>query len=157
MDASAVRAAYARLIDAARDLEGVAAPAGEWGPDLVLAHVIVADRLVAEAAARALAGNEPGFDNRASQSAPYLQAIVRGAGDWDGLLDAVRRGGEELAAVVERIGPEHAGTMIPSYVVDGGRVVVDAPIPLEQLVVVPATLHTPGHCEHLESLRVRPS
>lgn len=157
MDATALRAEYARLIDVAGDLEGVAAAPGEWAPDLVLAHVIVADRAVAQVAARALAGEQPTFDNRVSQSVPYLQAIVAAAGDWAGLLDAVRRGGEELAAILEHLGPEHADTMVPAYVVDGGRVVIDGPFPLGQLVMVPGTRHTPGHREHLESLRVRAS
>jgi hypothetical protein len=155
MDASATRAACARLVDAARDLEAAPAPEGGWGPGLVLAHVAVVHRLMAQMAARALAGEQPTLDNRVSQSLPYLQAIVRAAGDWNGLLETVRCSGEELATVVEQIGPEHAGTMIPSYIVDGGRVVFDGPFPLEQLLAVPGAQHTPGHCEQLESLRVR--
>ena len=112
MDASALRAAYARLLDAARAARGAPVDGDEWRPELVLAHVIVADRLIAEAAGRVLADGRATFESRASHSEPYLEAIIGACGDWDGLVEAVRRGGAELAATVERIEPEHAAGVV---------------------------------------------
>ncbi|HKF76673.1 MAG TPA: hypothetical protein VKF59_11070 [Candidatus Dormibacteraeota bacterium] len=151
MDASALRAAYAEFLDVARYRRGAVAPDGQWSPELVLAHLIVGDRLIAEAAARVLAGGQPRFDNRASQSAPYLEAVVSAAGSWDALVEGVRLGGEELAATVERIGPDHARTEVPAFIMDGDRVLVDGPVPLERLVMAPAAVHLRGHAEQVQS------
>jgi hypothetical protein len=151
MDVAALRSAYDRFLDAARELGGAAAPEGEWTPELVLAHVIVSDRMIAETAAQVLAGCQPRFDNRASQSVPYLEAVAKVAGSWEGLLAQVRQAGEELVATAAHIEPEHARVMIPTYVVDHEHAVIDGPAPLEQLLMVPASLHLAGHAEQLRS------
>jgi hypothetical protein len=151
MDAAALRSAYDRFIDAARDLRGTSPTQGDWAPELVLAHVIVSDRMIAETAAQVLSGGQPRFDNRASQSVPYLEAVAAVAGSWDGLLAGVRQAAEELMAVAARIEPEHARVMVPTYVVDRDHVVIDGPAPLEQLVMVPAMIHLSGHAEQLRS------
>ena len=151
MDVAALESAYDRFMDVARESRDIVPPEGEWSPELVLAHVIVSDRLIAETAARVLSGGQPRFDNRASQSAPYLEAIARAAGSWHGLLARVQQVGEELIAMVARIEPEHARIAVPSFVMDGDNIVVDGPAPLEQLVMVPAMIHLPGHAEQLKS------
>lgn len=152
MDASALRAAYTRFLDAAREVRDAPAADGEWRPELVLAHLIVADRQVAAAAARVLGGVPAAFDNRPALSEPYLEAVVAAAGDWDGLVEAARRGGEELAATIERIGPEHSAAEVQAYIVAGDQV-MDAPVTLEWLAGVPATRHLPSHTEQLLSYR----
>jgi hypothetical protein len=151
MDVAALESAYDRFLDVARGLGDTVPPEGAWPPRLVLAHVIVGDRMIAETAARVLGGGQPRFDNRASQSTPYLEAIARVAGSWDGLLAGVRQAGEELMATVARIEPEHARIAVPSFVMDRDRIVIDGPAPLEQLVMAPALIHLPGHAEQLKS------
>jgi hypothetical protein len=151
MDVAALRSAYDRFLDTARDLRGASVPDGEWSPELVLAHVIVGDRMIAETAAQVLIGAEARYDNRASQSRPYLEAVAAAAGSWDGLLAGVRQAGEELMAIAARLEPEHARVMVRTYVVDHDHAVVDGPAPLEQLVMVPAMIHLSGHTEQLRS------
>lgn len=151
MDVAALESAYDQFLDVARGSRDLVPPAGEWPPELVLAHVIVGDRLIAETAARVLSGGQPRFDNRASQSTPYLEAIVRAAGSWDGLQAGVRQAGEELMATVARIEPEHARIAVPSFVMDHEQIVIDGPAPLEQLVMIPALIHLPGHADQLKS------
>jgi hypothetical protein len=151
MDVAALESAYDRFLDVARGLGDAVPPEGEWPPKLVLAHVIVGDRMIAETAARVLSGGQPRFDNRASQSTPYLEAIARVAGSWDGLLAGVRQAGKELMATVARMEPEHARIAVPSFVMDHDRIVIDGPAPLEQLVMAPALIHLPGHAEQLKS------
>jgi hypothetical protein len=151
MDVTALESAYDRFLDVARGSRGGTPPEGEWPPELVLAHVIVSDRMIAETAARVLAGGQPRFDNRASQSAPYLEAIARVAGGWDGLLAGVRQAGDELMATVGLIEPEHARVTVPTFVMDHEHILLDGPAPLEQLVMIPAMIHLPGHAEQLKS------
>ena len=151
MEVATLRSAYDRFIDAARELHPAHAPEAEWPPELVLAHVIVSDRMIAEIAADVIAGGRPRFDNRATQCRPYLEAIASVAGSWDALLAGVRQAGDELMATAARIEPEHARVMVPSHVVDHEHVVIDGPAPLEQLVMVPAMVHLPGHTEQLRS------
>jgi hypothetical protein len=151
MDVAALRSAYDRFIDAARDLRGTRTPEGEWTPEQVLAHVIVSDRMIAETAALVLSGAQPRFDNRATQYGPYLEAVAAAAGSWDGLLAGVRQAADELMTIATRIEPEHARVMIPTYVVDHEHVVIDGPAPLEQLVMVPAMIHLSGHAEQLKA------
>lgn len=153
MDASALRAAYAGFLDAASAVREVPVDGDEWRPELVLAHVIVADRLVAGAAARVLAGGEVTFDSRACQSQPYLEAIVEAAGDWDGLVEAVRRGGAELAATIERIGPEHGASVVRARFLNADGIAVDSPVKLSELVRAAVSDHLPGHTQQLDSYR----
>jgi hypothetical protein len=151
MDVAALGSAYDRFIDAARERPETGHPEGEWTPELVLAHVIVSDRMIAETAAQVLCGGQPRFDNRASQFVPYLEAVATVAGSWDGLLAGVRQAADELMAIAARIEPEHARVMVPTHVVDHDHVVIDGPAPLEQLVMVPAMIHLSGHAEQLKS------
>jgi hypothetical protein len=151
MDVAPLQSAYDQFLDVARKRRDARAPEGEWPPELVLAHVIVSDRMIAETAAQVLAGARPRFDNRASQCAPYLAAVARVAGSWDGLLAGVRQAADELIATAASIEPEHARAIVPTLVVDHDQVLIDGPAPLEQLVMVPATIHLPGHAEQLRS------
>ena len=151
MDVAALSSAYDRFFDAARDLGGTRAPAGEWTPEQVLAHLIVTDRMIAATAAQVLACGEARFDSRATQSVAYLEAVATVAGSWDGLLAAARQAADELMAVAARIEPEHARVMVPSYVVDHGHAVIDGPAPLEQLLMVPAMILLSGHADQLKS------
>jgi hypothetical protein len=151
MDVTALESAYDQFLDVARGLRDGTPPKGEWPPELVLAHVIVSDRMIAETAALVLAGGQPRFDNRASQHAPYLEAIARVAGSWDALLAGVRQAGNELMATAAMIEPEHARVTVPTVVVDHEHILIDGPAPLEQLVMVPAMIHLPGHAEQLKS------
>jgi hypothetical protein len=153
LDASALRAGYVRFLDAARAARGVPVDGDEWRPELVLAHVIVADRLVAGAVARVLAGDQATFDSRASHSEPYLEAIVEAAGDWDGLVDAARRGGAELAATIERMGPDHGTSVVRAHFLNGDGIAVDSPVNLAELVMASVSDHLPGHTQQLELYR----
>ena len=153
MNVAALRGACDRFIDAV-DGGSFRPPAdGEWSVDLVLAHVIVADRLVAQPVADVLAGRRPAYSNRASLSVPYLEAIVRAAGDRPTLLESVRRGSEELAAVAARMTRAQAEAVVPVVIASGGETVVDAPMSVAQLVAGAGRSHLSLHQARLESLR----
>ena len=145
--------AYAEFLATARQHGKLAAPHdGGWNAEMVLAHVIVGDRLIAEAAGRVMAGTATRFDNLASQSEPYLQSIVDAAGGWDGLVAAVERGGGELIALASRMTDEQASTPIAARIVSDNAVVLDATVPLSNLIRAPADMHLRMHLQQLAAL-----
>jgi hypothetical protein len=148
-----LRGAYDRFIDTVEGGSFRPPADGEWGVDLVLAHVIVADRLVAQTVADVLAGRHPAYSNRASLSVPYLEAIVRAAGDRATLLESVRRGSEELASVAACMTPAQAAAVVPVVIASGDKTVVDAPMSVAQLVAGAGRSHLSLHQAQLESLR----
>jgi hypothetical protein len=152
MNADALRVAYEQFVAEARAGFPLP-PEGQWGADQVLAHVVVGDRLVAQAAADVLAGRPVRYDNRASQSEPYLRAVIDAAGDWDGLVDAVRWAGRELVSMAEQTSDEQAATEVHIFIVSGGEVVVDEDRPLSFLLQGTATVHLPIHAAQLAALR----
>jgi hypothetical protein len=152
MDTQDLRRAYAEFLDSARDYRFQPPAAAGWSAELVLAHVIVGDRLIAEAAARVMSGLPTSFDNLASQSEAYLQSVVDAAGDWDGLVAAVQRGGEELIALAGRMTDEQAATPIASKVVSDNAVRFQETVPLSNLVNVPSAMHLRMHMEQLAAL-----
>jgi hypothetical protein len=152
MNADAIRRAYAEFVDAAQTGHYQPPVQGGWTAELVLAHVIVGDRLIAEAAAKMLTGAPVTFDNLASQSEAYLRAVVAAAGDWDGLVASVKRGGEELAGLMEQLSPEQLATPIPCRIISDHAVVIDATFPLLNLVRVPADTHLRMHIQQLAAL-----
>jgi hypothetical protein len=150
-----LRHAYADFLAAAQRAPGAAplAPSqGGWSAEMVLAHVVVGDRLIAEAAGRVMSGTPTSFDNFASQSEPYLQAIVQAAGGWPGLLAAVRQTGDELIALANQMTDAQANTPIACQIVSDDSVVFDATVPLANLVRVPVDVHLNMHTRQLAAL-----
>ncbi len=148
-----LRRAYEEFLAAAqRGHFGAPPDNGSWSAETVLAHVVVGDRLIAEAVGKVMAGGTPSFDNMASQSEPYLQSVVEAAGGWDGLVAAVERGGEELMALAQRVTDEQAATPIAARIVSGDAVVLDATVPVSSLLRVPADTHLRMHMQQLAAL-----
>ena len=147
-----LRRVYADFLAAAQRGQFVEPHDGSWSAEMVLAHVVVGDRLIAEAAGRVMGGAATSFDNLASQSEPYLQSVVEAAGGWDGLLTAVQRGGEELIALASRMTEEQAAMPIAAKIVSDNAVVLDTTVPLSNLVRVPADTHLRMHMHQLAAL-----
>jgi hypothetical protein len=153
MQTDDLRRAYADFLTAAERGPGaLPPPTAGWSAEMVLAHVAVGDRTIAEAAGRVMAGTPTSYDNLASQSAPYLQSVVEAAGDWQGLLHAVRVAGDELIALAAHMTEEQANTPIACKIVSDNAVVLDATVPLSNLVRVPADMHLRMHAQQLTAL-----
>jgi hypothetical protein len=103
MDTEGLRRAYAEFIAATQQGPFRRPADGGWSAEMVLAHVLVGDRLIAQTASRVMAGENPGFDNHVAQFEPYLRAVIEANGGWGGLVDAVEHGGEELIALAQHI------------------------------------------------------
>jgi DinB superfamily len=121
----------------------------EWPAERILAHVIVVNRLLAAASSELLAGRTPVLDNHPAQSAAYLDAIYSAAGSWAELVREVDRSSREVLALAAQLGDEHLAAAIPANLVDGGKVVVDGPVPFGRIL---GAGHAGGHAEQLRSL-----
>jgi len=143
---------YADFVETARHGRFVPPTDGGWTAEMVLAHVVIGDRLIAEAAARVMAGVPTTFDNLGSQSEPYLRSVAEAAGGWDGLLAALQRGGDELIALARCITDEQAATPIAARIISDNAVVFDATVPLSTLMGVPADTHLRLHTQQLAAL-----
>jgi hypothetical protein len=154
MDTSTLRSAYDTFNQAVEE-GGFRAPAdpGEWGAELVLAHVVASNRSFAALGAELLYGVEAAYDGAASSRREYLQAIVAAAGDWEVLVRELRQSQSELVALAERVGEAVAGRTFPSVIRDETSVLTDRPQSLESLVNGHATIHLPVHVAQLNSLR----
>jgi hypothetical protein len=155
MNTAELRRAYAQFIETASRGPFTTPANGEWSAEMVLAHVIVGDRLIAEAAARVVAGGAPSFDNAASQSEPYLRSIIQAAASWDNLVTVLRQGAEELMALAHQMTDAQAATPVPARIVSGDQVVLDAVVPVGKLVNGPADVHLRLHLEQLGALKTR--
>lgn len=153
MDTNELEKAYRELLDVGRQGGFGAPPEGEWGAEMVLAHVAVNDRLLAAATAAVLDGRPAPYDNTASASEPLLEALAQAAGDWDGLLAEVRRCGLALVALTRQLDDAQAATPVETRIIDGGQVRVEAPLPWSGVLVTHAQVHLLEHAEQLRSLR----
>jgi hypothetical protein len=77
MDTEGLRRAYAEFIAATQQGPFRRPADGGWSAEMVLAHVLVGDRLIAQTASRVMAGENPGFDKpRLSVSFPRAQGLL---------------------------------------------------------------------------------
>ena len=152
-----LRLAYEEFLNAAREHRFAPPAAGSWSAEMVLAHVIVSDRLIAQAAGRVMAGMPSSFDNLTSQSEPYLQTIVDAASSWEGLVAAVEHTAAEVIALAERLTDEQAAMPIASKVVSDGAVVIDRTVPVAGLLRVIADGHLRMHRLQLSDLHPTPA
>lgn len=154
MDTTALEGAYRELLGTAR--EGGFRPPGDaaaWTAEQVLAHVVATDRLLLGVTAAVLAGGSPSYGNAATQHAPYLDAIARAAGGWDGLVATVRATGLELVYLLRELGDGEAATPVPTRIIDGDTVRVEAPMPWSGVLNTHAEVDLPSWRGRLEALR----
>jgi hypothetical protein len=151
IDRDALEEAYGRLLDAARGA-GFRAPRApdEWPAERVLAHVAVNDRLLAATVVEVLHGRTPAYDNRAATRPEYLDALVREAGSWAGLVEEVGRAARVLLALAARLA-DGAGTVVHARIQDAREVALDADVPVARLFRARSASTcrgTPSNCWH---------
>ncbi|MFD6416092.1 hypothetical protein [Streptomyces sp. NPDC060194] len=153
MDTSALRAAYAALLDAAALPDLGEAADGGWNADQILAHLLSVDASVAAVALGVVAGARPTFDNRIALDPWNLDRIIT---EHTGRADLIAHVGSQaglLCDVADRLGEESASVLVPSLLLSGDKLLLDQPVPLSALVDGLAEDHVPRHTEQLLALR----
>ena len=77
---------------------GFAPPAEGWSAELVAAHISRNNELMADAAERIAAGEQPSYDNNLSVDDDELRSYAASVGGLRGLADAVAASARRLAA-----------------------------------------------------------
>ncbi|MFJ3791579.1 hypothetical protein [Kitasatospora sp. NPDC090091] len=158
IDTTALREAYRALLDAAAEVADagdrvLAPPEGEWNADRILAHVALVTAATVGAAASIAAGANTTYDNRPAQDTWTIDRVIERAGGSAGLRERIRCQAESLCAFggAALSGPE-LDTPVPTLLLSHGAVLVDAPVPLRDLVNGLAVAEIPGHTEQLLAL-----
>ncbi|MEU1889678.1 hypothetical protein [Streptomyces pristinaespiralis] len=158
MDTTPLSDAYGALLDAAATVAGsgdavAAPPAGEWNADQILAHVSLVTAATIAAASCVAAGANTTYDNRIALDAWTIDRVIALAGGDAGLRDRVRRQGEALCALGgTALSEAELATPVPTRLLSNGKVLVDQPVPLGDLVTGLAEVELPGHTKQLLAL-----
>jgi hypothetical protein len=158
MDTSLLRDAYRTLLNAAATVADSGDPSpvpppGEWSADQILAHVSLVNAATIAAVSAIASGTHTTYDNRIAQDTWTIERLITTAGGNAGLRDRIRVQGEALCALG---GPTFSeaelDTLVPSRLLSNGTVLLDAPVPLRDLITGLADVELPGHAEQLLAL-----
>ena len=154
VDRAGLEAAYTAFY-AEAGKGGFAAPApGEWSGPQVIAHVAVNDGLLAAVVRGLIHDRTPRLENVIAIDQAVLDAWVqRQHGDPAALAAAGRLRADRLIDLLTRLDAEQFATPVPTRIVHGGEVVVDAELPWARVIGMQITGHLPGHTDQLRALR----
>jgi hypothetical protein len=152
MDTAALESTYQRILDVAESgtfsSGSGSAAGGEWGAEMVLAHLTVNDEFLI-AAVRAVLAREPKpYDNRGAIDDEVLAA----QGPLAVLIDRLQTSSRQLVDVASQLTDGLEDEAIPVHIEDGGQVMVDQAMPIGRLISVHAEVHLPSHLSQLEGL-----
>ncbi|MCO1654571.1 hypothetical protein [Pseudonocardia humida] len=154
MDTTALRDAYRTLLDAATTAaDAPAPPDGGWDTDRILAHVSLVGAAALATAAGIASGANTTYDNRLAQDPWTLDHVIALTGDRAGLRDRIRLQGEALCAFGgPALSERELDTLVPTRLLSGGKVLVDQPLSLRDILTGLAEVELPGHTAQLLAL-----
>jgi len=158
MESTTLRDAYRALLDAAATVAdsgdtSTVPPAGEWNADQILAHVAIVTAATITAVSSAATGATTTYDNRMAQDGWTLERVIALAGGNAGLRDRIRLQGDALCALGgPMLSEAELDTLVPALLLSNGKVLVDRPVPLRDLITGLAEAELPGHTEQLLAL-----
>jgi hypothetical protein len=158
LDTTPLRDAYRALLDAAATVAGSGdtspvPPAGEWNADQILAHVALINAATITAVSCAATGTTTTYDNRMAQDAWTIDRVIALAGGNAGLRDRIRLQGDALCALGgPMLSEAELDTLMPTLLLSNGKLRVDQPVPLRDLITGLGEAELPGHTEQLLAL-----
>jgi uncharacterized protein len=124
---------------------------GGWPAELVAAHVIKNNDLIADTAELVAEGAEVSYDNAAAVDEVELAAYATSVGGLPELAAEVERSAARLEAARDALGVK-ADTPVHVVIHDSGTVVRDGPISIGAFIDGNATFHLRAHHEQLKGL-----
>jgi hypothetical protein len=158
MDATQLQLAHHELLKAAATVADAGDPspapaAGEWHADQILAHVALVNAATIAAVSAVATGAVTTYDNRISHDPWTLDRVISLAGGNTGLRDRIRCQGDALTALCGPMLSEvELDTLVPTLLISHGKVLVDQPVPLRDLITGLADVELPGHAQQLLAL-----
>jgi hypothetical protein len=152
MDTTLLHQAYADFIAVAEAGGFGPPPPGEWDTARILAHCYSSHTQIAATALQVTAGERTAYDNRVSLDEWNLRRIIDRAGDLPGMIDLLRRQGEQYCAIAEHLSEQDLAVQVPVLIISNHELIVDEPWTLAQLVQGVAAVHLPRHTAQLRSL-----
>lgn len=154
MDASPLRDAHRALLDAATAVAdaGSAPPPGEWNADQILAHVALIDAATLATASLVASGAHTTYDNRIAHDTWTLDRTITRTGGTAGLRERIRHHGEALYALAPALSDAELDTPVPSLLISQGKLLVDQPLRLRDILTGLAEAELPGHTQQLLAL-----
>ena len=152
MNTEELRLAYENVVAGADTATYGPPPVGEWGAELILAHLITNDGLLVAALGEVLAGHSPTYDNGPACDVDGLSRVVATARGVDALTKQLRSTSSRVVELASKLDDAHLATMIPTRIIDGATVQVDQPLPLAALLRAQTTIHLPAHRDQLAAL-----
>lgn len=151
MASEALMAAYAPFVASLR-AGGFSDPeAGAWPAELVAAHVVKNNDLIAATAELVAEGASVSYDNAATVDEVELAAYATSIGGLPELAAEVERSAARLAAARDALGAK-AGTPVHVVIHDSGTLVQAGPIPIGVFIDGNTTFHLRLHHDQLKSL-----
>jgi hypothetical protein len=158
LDTTPLRDAYRALLDAAATVAdsgdtSPTPPAGEWNADQILAHVALLNAATITTVSCAASGTTTTYDNRVAQDNWTIDRVIALAGGNTGLRDRIRLQGEALCTLGgPMLSEAELNTPVPTLLLSNGKVLLDQPVPLRDLITGLAEVELPGHTEQLLAL-----
>ncbi len=157
LDTAPPRDACSGLLEAAATVADadttVAAPAGEWNADQILAHVAIVNAATITAAYAIASGTHTTYDNRIALDTWTINHVIELAGGNTGLRERIRQQTDVLCALTEPVLSEtELDTPVPTRLLSNDTVLVDQLVPLRDLITGLADAELPGHAQQLLAL-----
>lgn len=124
---------------------------GAWPAELVAAHVIKNNDLIAATAELVAEGAEVSYDNAPTVDEVELAAYATSVGGLPELAAEVERSAARLEAARDALGAK-ADTPVHVVIHDSGTLVRDGPIPIGAFIDGNATFHLQMHHDQLRAL-----
>lgn len=158
MDTTPLRDAYRALLDAADTVAasgdtGMAQPAGEWNADQILGHVALINAITIATVSSVATGAVATYDNRVALDTWTISRVTALAGGNAGLRNRIRVQADALCALGgPTLSEAELDTPVPTLLLSDNKLLVDAPLPLRDLVNGLAESELPGHTKQLLAL-----
>jgi uncharacterized protein len=148
-----IEAAYAPFVAALLAGGFESPPEGEWSAEMVAAHVVRNNDLVADAAEKIATGTPVAYDNAGSIDEDALSRLVELAGGLVGLARGLERSAGGLNRSYLALGDANVETELPVVIADQGVTVRDGPMSIGGLIEGNASFHLEMHYEQLRALQ----